>query len=120
MLQEKPKRECIYSKIEFVPKRSNQIFINKQCRIAHHNDISNAIRKKLSKINNLLIKNYKILTEIMQAKNEEQFHSEFLRGKGFSFSVHTHIEKRKDIYVYAVYEFSFYKITDTNYLITRL
>jgi hypothetical protein len=120
MLQEKPKRECIYSKIEFVPKRSNQVFMNKACRIAHHNDISNALRRKLSKINNLLIKNYKILTEIMKGKNEGQFHSEFLRGKGFSFSVHTHIEKVKDKYIYAVYEFSFYKINDSNYLITRL
>ena len=120
MLPEKPKRKCKYSNVEFVPKRTNQVFLSKECRIAHHNEMNNTIRKKLSKINNQLIKNYKVLTEIMRGKNESQFHSEFLRGKGFSFSVHTHVEKWKDKFIYAVYEFSFYKINDTTYQITRL
>jgi hypothetical protein len=56
----------------------------------------------------------------MRGKNEGQFHSEFLRGKGLSFSVHTHVEKWKDKFIYAVYEFSFYKINETTYQITRL
>jgi hypothetical protein len=120
MTPEKPKRVCKHSNVEFIPRRSNQIFASKQCRIVYHNDLSNSIRRKLSKINNQLMKNYKILTEIMQEKDEGQFHSEFLRGKGFSFSVHTHVEKWKDKFIYAVYEFSFYKINDSTYLIIRL
>ena len=80
MLPEKSKRVCKYSNVEFVPKRTNQIFVSKECRIAHHNEMNNTIRKKLSKINNQLIKNYKVLTEIMRGKNESQFHSEFHKG----------------------------------------
>jgi hypothetical protein len=120
MLPEKPKRVCLYSKKEFVPKRSNQIFANKECRIAYHNEISNSIRKSLHEINTRLIKNYKILTEIMKGKREGEFHSEFLRGKGFSFSVHTHIEKLNDKFIYAIYEYSFYKIYNSTYKISRL
>jgi Zn-finger protein len=71
MLPEKPKRVCRHSNVEFVPKRTNQVFISKECRIAHHNEMNNIIRKKLSIINNQLIKNYKILNEIVWQKSKQ-------------------------------------------------
>ena len=119
MLPEKPKRVCLFSKKEFLPKRTNQIFANKEYRIAYHNEISNSIRKKLYKINTLLVKNYKVLTEIMKGNNESEFHREFLRGKGFNFSVHTHFGNYEGVTTYAVYEFIYKKKDDTTYLIKR-
>lgn len=120
MLIEKPKRVCLYSKMEFTPKRNNQLFANKEFRTAYHNQKNNSLRKKLSKINNQLLNNYKILTAIMYNKNECEIHREFLCGKGYCFSVHTHFEKTNGVITYAVYEFSLIKKNDTTYLIRRI
>lgn len=120
MLPNKEKRVCPHSKIEFIPKRSNQKFATKECRVAYHNDINNSIRKKMAYINKPLFKNYKVFSELLSGRNEGTFHSQFLIGKGVSFEVFTNLKKFKNNYVYAVFEFWYYKIDDFNFKIKRI
>jgi len=100
------KKVCPYSKIEFIPKRSNQIFLNKDCRIKYNNAKSNFIRHQLHAYNGPLLKNYKILEEIMRGKKEKTFHKEFLKGKDFSSSLITHNVKGEIYDLIGVYKYT--------------
>ncbi len=116
-----PKRICPYSGIEFTPKRSNQVFANKECRIAFNNRKHNEKRKRLAFINKPLLKNYDILSQILGSQSEKVFHKEYLRGTGFSFSVFTNLHKdqNSNSYYYSVYNFYYYKIDNEHYKIVN-
>jgi len=120
MPKKNKKRLCPYSNQEFIPKRSNQKFVSKEARINYHNDKNNAIRKRTAFINKPLMKNYKILCELMADKREGVYHSQFLIGKGFSFKVFTNLKKYKDGYAYAIFEFWFYKIDEFNFKVKKI
>jgi hypothetical protein len=120
MLSERKKRICPYSKVEFIPKRSNQKFANKECRVAYHNEISNNVRKKIAKTNKPLLNNHKIFSELLSGKNEGVFHQEFLVGKGVSFQVFTGLKKLDNDYAYQVFEFYYHKIDQFNFKIVKL
>ena len=120
MLQEMKKRVCPHTQLEFVPKRSNQLFFDRQCRIDYHNNINNTIRKKTAYINSPLMKNRKIFSELLANKNEGVFHNQFLIGKGVSFEVFTHLEEYKEgIIAYSVFEFWYYKVDEKNIKVIR-
>ena len=119
MLQKNKKRLCLHSNQEFSPSRSNQKFANKECRINYHNDKNNAIRKKTAYINVPLMKNYKILSELLADKSEGVYHAQFLIGKDFSFSVFTNLKEYKDGIAYAVFEFWYYKVDAFNYKVKK-
>ena len=115
------KRICPYSEVEFIPNRRNQIYADAICRIAHNNEKSR--NKRLSKypINKLVNKNHDILLEIMGDKNVEIFHREYLKGKGFSFQVFTHLisSKADNKNHFAIYNFSYSLYNDTHYQIKK-
>jgi hypothetical protein len=115
------KRICPYSGVEFVPKRTNQVFSNDKYRIAHNNQKSNSKRKRLSAINKPLLKNYDILNLIIGHEQEKVVHKEYLRGAGFSFSVFTHLHKDEnmDKLYYALYNFYYVKVDDNFYKIIK-
>jgi hypothetical protein len=119
MLQEKKKRVCPQSKIEFIPRRSNQIFISSIARKNYHNNINNTIRKNTAYIQKPLMKTYKIFSELLADKDEGIFHNEFLLGKGVSFEVFTNLKEYKEGIAYAVFEFWYVKIDDVNFQIKR-
>ncbi len=95
---------------EFIPKRSTQKFANAKNRIAYHNMNATKLRQSISHINKPLHQNLRILNELMNDKNEAVFHKQFLLGKGFSFSVHTHLEKYNDNNFCAVYQYIFFPL----------
>ena len=113
-------RTCSYSGESFIPTRQNQIFASKENRILYHNQINNQLRKRLSIINKQLLLNFRILIDILDGDYERKVHKEFLLGKGFSFSIFTHlsISKVSKNYCYSVYEVSYERIDDDNYKIT--
>jgi hypothetical protein len=112
-------RTCPYSKVDFEPKRSNQKFASPQCRISHNNEINNSLRRKLNEINKLLLKNFKILDSLLGPNKEVAVNKFFLRGAGFSFTTFTHVGQRGDEFVYGVYDISFQKHNQDEYLIYR-
>ena len=99
------KRVCPYSSEEFVPKRHNQRFAYPSYRIAFHNNANNEIRRARAFVDNKLHKNYSILLELLNGKQEGKFHKEFLNGKGYSFNVLTHYELYEGSNRQAVYDF---------------
>jgi len=115
------KRICPYSGVEFVPKRTNQVFANGKYRIAYNNQKNNSKRKHLASINKPLLKNYDILNQILVNEQEKIVHKEYLRGIGFSFSVFTHFHKdeKSPKYYYSIYDFHYYKIYDFYYKIVK-
>jgi hypothetical protein len=115
-------RTCYYSGQSFIPTRQNQIFASKENRILFHNQINNQLRKRLSFINKQLLLNFRILIEVLDGDYETIVHKEFLLGKGFSFSVFTHlsVSKLSNNYCYSVYEVSYERIDDDNYKITKI
>ena len=115
-------RTCYYSGESFIPTRQNQIFATKENRILYHNQINNQLRKRLSLINKQLLLNFRILIEVLDGENETIVHKQFLLGKGFSFSVFTHLSLSKcsNNYCYSVYEVSYERIDDNNYKIKMI
>jgi hypothetical protein len=120
MLHKIEKRVCPYSKLEFIPKRNNQLFANKEYRIAFHNEIQNSFRWRLSAINKEIISSYKTLIEILEEKKSMVVHYQFLKGKNFSFKVFTGVSKTDKGIAYELYDTSFLRIDENNYLITKL
>src|SRR4051812_43009669 len=115
-------KKCLYSGEEFLPKRNNQVFANKKNRISYHNDISNKIRAKLKTTTKHLTLNHKICIELLNKESSIVIHKEYLKGKGFDFRFMTNmIESKANAgYAYVIYDCSFEKIDDNNYLISKL
>jgi hypothetical protein len=122
MDKKKEKLICPYCKLEFTPKRSNQVFTNNDCRIAFNNNKNNIKRKHLAIVNKPLKKDFDILDTLLGKEAEIKVHKEFLRGTGFSFLVFTHAFKPENttkIY-YGLYDIYYYKMDDNqHYKIVR-
>jgi hypothetical protein len=115
-------RTCPLSNDEFQPTRNNQIFSSKENRIIFHNQQNNQLRKRLSYVNKQLLLNFRILIDVLDGEMETVVHKQFLLGKGYSFSVFTHLSKSKfsTNYCYSVYEVKYERIDDDNYKITKI
>ena len=122
MTKQIQKRTCLYSGEEFIPKRNNQVFANKYNRISFHNQINNKLRNELKQTNNQLMVNYKIGIELLSKEKTITIHREFLKGKGFDFRYFTNLTSNNNNNgtAYQVYDISFEKIDENNYLITKL
>ena len=98
----------------FIPKRTNQVFANSANRIAYHNKKANNLRQRNSYINKPLQRNNKICLELMKDKKEETFHKEYLNGKGFDFTVHTHLVELNGQNQFAIYGFTIIRLDKDN------
>ncbi len=87
------KRYDLLTKEEFVPSRITQKFAKAENRIRYYNLKATEFRHSIDYINKPLLKNIKILNELMMRKNEATFHLQYLKGKGFSTTIHSHIEQ---------------------------
>jgi hypothetical protein len=115
------KRICPYSGIEFVPKRTNQVYAYAKYREDYNNKKNNEKRKVLNEFNKPLKKCFEILLNILNGQKEKIVHKEYLRGAGFNFSVFTHFHMDKDIKkaCYALYHVHYYKLDDNYYKILK-
>ena len=122
MIKQIEKRTCLYSGEEFIPKRNNQVLASKYNRISYHNQINNTLRNELKQTNNKLMDNYKIGIELLSKQKSITIHREYLKGKGFDFRYFTNLASynSKNGVVYQVYDISFERIDENNYLISKL
>jgi len=73
---------------KFEQLKSSQKFANSNNRIRYWNNAQKELRSKLAKDNNALLKNYKILTQIMAGQSAGVIvNKEYLRGMGFSYVI---------------------------------
>lgn len=89
----------------FLPSRISQKFASPENRILYHNQKANKLRQSKMYIDNPIRKNLKILTELLETKTIENFHKQFLLGKGFTFGVLTHFDLYQEKRHPCIYEF---------------
>ncbi len=99
----------------FIPTRTTQKFACPENRVKYHNKKASELRRSILYINSPLLKNLRILKDLMIGKKEEKFHRQFLLGKGYFFGVLTHYEKYEDIDIPFVFQFGIKKVED-NYI----
>jgi len=85
--------------------RSNQVFASEENRIRYNNLKAKELREDKSKFDKPLQNNFRILKELMQGKEVEIFHKQFLLGKGYSNLVTTHYEEVSGTRYTAMYNF---------------
>lgn len=90
---------------EFQPKKISQKFKIPQNRIKYHNKKASELRKTKAAIDKPLHKNFLILNEIMNGKNEAMFHVQFLLGKGFNFKVSNRMATHESKNYFCVYNY---------------
>ena len=119
MLKEPNLRLCPYSDTLFIAKRENQVYASAKDRIASNQKRNNSLRRKLNSVNKELLKSYKVADDLLGDKIEVIVNKHFMRGRGFSFQMFTNVVNQDDEIVYGLYDITFKKINDDEYLIRR-
>lgn len=104
---------------QFEKRRINQQFANSKNRMKYHNGLATALRHKLSYIDKPLKKNYSIICKLLDREKEGEWHKEYLKGCGFTFSVFTHYSKMADKSVPSIYEFAIIQTENNKIRIVR-
>jgi hypothetical protein len=91
---------------EFIPKRSNQVFVKPQNRKDYHNHRAKLMRHTCSYLDKPLKKNIQIILELMPKSKEQIFHKQFLLGKGFSFEASNNVHEVEGKIHHCVYNFA--------------
>lgn len=91
--------------VKFNPSRINQRFQTPANRIQYYNRKAKKIRLMKSQYDKPLHKNYLILTELLEGKNEVVYHKQYLLGKGYHLGVYTHLKEYNGKNCFAIYEF---------------
>lgn len=107
------KRKDLFTGQEFLPKRQNQLFMSSKTRNDFHNQRAMKEKELRAFIAEPLLRNHKILLDIHNRIGEKlSFTKEFLKGKGFNFSVLTHYEFFEDKTLPSLYNFIYLNIYD--------
>ena len=109
---EKKNKICPYNDEEFIAKRSNQKFASRYNQITYNNDKNRELQKHVKEMNKKLLKNYKIIIELLKNTQEMVLNTEYLKGKGFDFNLLTHIMKDGNTTIYGIYNYAFHKLND--------
>ncbi len=112
-----------YDSSQFSSRRANQKFSSPQTRNAYHNSRAAKIRKQIAYIHKPLQKNLKILSEILplgSGKKDVKVHVQFLDGKGYNFTVITHLEEYEGKKRWAIYNYLLIPIDSDNYKIVLI
>jgi len=107
------KRICPYSGVEFVPKRSNQVFANRENQIRFNNKKAFQKRKAKSLTDNALDKNRQVLKSVLSNMNHVIKSYDYLLGAGLHFGYSTHQIIKDEIKWVCIYDYA-YTLIDTN------
>lgn len=105
---------------EFYSTRINQKFANADNRIKFYNDKANKFRQSIASISKPLQNNIMILNELMVGKEQCVFHKEFLLGKGYTLSIHSHIQQYQNKNHFAIHNFIIITISETQIKIIKI
>src|SRR5215216_1100958 len=114
-------KNCVYCTRE-IKGRSDKKFCNDQCRNSYNNQVKlNANFNEVRNINNALLRNRRILSELLNGERELiKVTGERLKEEGFSFKYLTHIytTKKGKTYFYC-YEFGYLPLENDWYLVVK-
>ena len=106
----------------FIPKRSNQLYVNRTNQIRMNNLRAKTKRTIKAVIDKPLDVNRTVLLKMLEDRQEIIRSEQFLLGAGFNFNFYTHssvLDKEKDIILYFVYEISIMPLENKQYKIYR-
>jgi hypothetical protein len=105
--------KCPQSGEYFKPKRSNQKYASKYNRVAFHNRKYRELKIPLEKVNQILFRNYNIISELIGDNNEIILSNDYLKGKEYDFKYMTHIYIEDNTTYFGLYDFAFTNIDDS-------
>lgn len=100
-----------YTKQQFIKKRSNQVYANRENQVKHNNLKAKERRDSLADINKKLYSNLRILQARLGDNTSVIKTQEFLAGAGFNFGVITHVRNVDNINYYCIFNVGYRKIT---------
>lgn len=104
---------CPYSGEYFKPKRSNQKYASKYNRVAFHNRKYRELKMPLKKVNQILFRNYSIISELIGDDNEITLSNDYLNGKEYNFKYMTQIYMKDDKTYFGLYDLAFTKVNES-------
>jgi hypothetical protein len=110
-------KKCPYSGVQFLPKRKNQIFATSKNRRDYHNEVAAKLRSVKSPIDNMLSRNFNILSEFVPNGKMITFDKEYLLSKGYNPKVFTHLEFYNDKTCPCLYHFVIVPSQNSNQII---
>jgi len=111
-------RKCLECNEEILG-RSDKKFCDDQCRNAYNNKLNSEKVKIVKTINNILLKNRRILT-LLNPNGKAKIHKDKLLTKGFDFKyyTHTYITKENAHYIFC-YDYGYLALDNDWYLLVR-
>jgi len=110
---------CPYSNEKFIPRRNNQKYASAYNRVAFNNEKYRKFNKSIKEFNKKLLKNKRIMDELLQDKKELTVETAYMRGKGYSFEVLTHLMNEDNKTIYGIYNYAFFKLDDNTIKIIK-
>lgn len=87
---EPAKRRDLLTGEEFIPKKITQRFTTPQNRIKYNNLKASQEKQNIAFYNKPLLKNYRILLELVGKNKSATYSRDYLLGSGFNFSIFNH------------------------------
>jgi hypothetical protein len=100
--------------------RADKKFCNDYCRNAYNNQLKAATSNTVRNINNILLKNRRILEHVVGEEEMGKINKEKLLQQGFRFNylTHTYTNKKGNIYHFC-YEYGYLPLEHEWYLVVR-
>src|SRR5215213_4971593 len=113
------KKECLACG-KILHGRADKKFCNDYCRNAHNNNLKSASSAVVRNINNILLKNRRILQSVLGEDEIQKISKEKLLQQGFQFKylTHTYTNKKGNIYSFC-YEFGYLPLEHDWFLIVE-
>ena len=114
------KKRCLLTNEEFIPKRQNQVYINRKAQIFVNNEKARQKRLKLNPTNKILEKNRNILSNILGSQKQIIKSRDYLLGSGFNFKFFSQslLYEKKPCQV--IYEYMIYSNGDQTFTIKKI
>ncbi len=100
--------------------RADKKFCNDYCRNAYNNQLKASSSSTVRNINNILLKNRRILEHVLGAEDMGKTNKEKLLQQGFHFNylTHTYTNKKGNVYNFC-YEYGYLPLEHDWYLVVR-
>jgi hypothetical protein len=113
------KKECLACG-KILHGRADKKFCNDYCRNAYNNNLKSATSAIVRNINNILLKNRRILETVLGEEEMQKVQKDKLLQQGFQFKYLTHIYTNKKGNVYSFcYEYGYLPLENDWYLVVK-
>ncbi len=110
-------KECPTCGTPYYKKRKNQRFCSQSCRIRFNNRIAKEMRRKMKRHNLAIIRNYRLLNNLLNGEERLSVPYNEVKEKGFDVNSMTGIYQTDGQAVYLIYDIAYKKEKEQNNLI---